>query len=253
MGKLQPGDEVEVDNRGFLAAQTYHRHQVPTADFTAWDQFRTPDGTPMYPQRPVVLGPLFAAAAAGTVQTGRFDGKMILVECLLDREAFPWQADWYRSRVEEHLGSAADDRFRLWFVDNALHGDTSRQESPTHTTSYEVVDGQVVVPSDAIERRGVQPVVALTVHGDVFRAVAEVPNGGGAIVAVEWDLDGSGAFAVRSPVEASARVVAEHRHSFAAPGTYFVTVRVAAHRHGDATTPYARIQNLARVRVVVRD
>ena len=101
---------------------------------------------------------------------------MIVVESLLDREALPWQADWYRSKVEEHLGSAINERFRLWFTDNALHGDDELQESPLHTvsylgvlqqalrdlsgwveqdvappasTSYEVVDGQVIVPVDA--------------------------------------------------------------------------------------------------------
>ena len=192
--QLQAGDAVEVDNRGYLAAQTYHRHQVPTPDFAAWDQYRDADGSPLYPQRPLLLGPLFAAAAAGTVQTGRIEGKMIVVASLLDREALPWQADWYRAKVEEHLGSATDDQFRLWFTDNALHGDDEVQESPTHvvsylgvlhqalrdvsawveqgivpasSTSYEVVDGQVVVPGDAAERQGVQPVVTLTVDGDL--------------------------------------------------------------------------------------
>ena len=289
IARLQSGDAVEVDNRGFLAAQTYQRHQVPTPDFAVWDQFRNPDGTPIYPQRPLILGPLFAAAAAGTVQTGRFEGKMIVVEALLDREAFPWQADWYRSRVHEHLGDATDDHFRLWFVDNALHGDSEIQESPTHTvsylgmlhqalrdlsawvetgvapppsTSYEVLDGQVVVPAEARERRGLQPVVSLTADGgartDVpvgaevtFRATAAVPDGTGAMVTFEWDVDGAGDFPVRDDVGAGERAIVEHHHSFAQPGTYFPTVRVAAHRDGDGTTPYARIQNLARVRVVV--
>ena len=60
-----------IDNSGYLAAETYHRHQVPEdGDFAVWDQFRNPDGSPIYPQRPLVLGPLFAAAAAGTVQSG---------------------------------------------------------------------------------------------------------------------------------------------------------------------------------------
>ncbi|MET0903948.1 MAG: hypothetical protein ABWZ52_11960 [Acidimicrobiales bacterium] len=287
--QLQPGDAVEVDNRGFLAAQTYHRHQVPGPDFPVWDQFRHPDGTPIYPQRPLLLGPLFAAAAAGTVQTGRFDGKMIVVESLLDREALPWQADWYRSKVEEHLGGDIDDRFRLWFTDNALHGDNEVQESPTHvisylgvlhqalrdvsawvehgvepptSTSYEVVDGQVVVPTHAAERGGVQPVVSLQVDGAdavevavgaevTLQAIAEAPPGTGAIVSVEWDLDGRGDFPVREPVQPSERLVAEHRHAFAEPGTYFPTVRVAAHRRGDTTTPFGRLQNLARARVVV--
>ena len=142
---------------------------------------RHPDGTPIYPQRPLLLGPLFAAAAAGTVQTGRFEGRMIVVETLLDREALPWQADWYRAKVREHLANAIDDRFRVWFIDNALHGDDEIQEWPTHTvsylgalhqalrdvsawmerdvtppsnTTYEVIDGQVVVPAEARSEAG---------------------------------------------------------------------------------------------------
>jgi hypothetical protein len=287
--QLQAGDAVEVDNRGYLAAQTYHRHQVPTPDFAPWDQYRDADGSPLYPQRPLLLGPLFAAAAAGTVQTGRIEGKMIVVASLLDREALPWQADWYRARVEEHLGSAIDDQFRLWFTDNALHGDDEVQESPTHvvsylgvlhqalrdlsawvekgivpasSTSYEVVDGQVVVPDDAAERHGVQPVVTLTVDGDervdvtsgaevTFRAVAEVPGHTGVIVRVEWDFDGAGRFPVVESLEPGERAVIERRHTFATSGTWFPTVRVTSNRDGDTSTSYAQIRNLARVRVVV--
>jgi hypothetical protein len=287
--RLRPGDVVELDNRGFLAAQTYHRHQVPTADFTVWDQFRDPDGSPLYPQRPLLLGPLFAAAASGTVQTGRFDGRMIVVASLLDREALPWQADWYRSKVAEHLGELTDDRFRLWFTDNALHGDDEVQEHPTHsvsylgalhqalrdlaawverdvappsTTGYQVVDGQVVVTEGAAGRGGVQPVVSLTADGHdradvavgaavVLQAVVEVPDGVGRVVGVEWDLDGSGRFEVREQVTPGPQVTVERRHAFAEPGTRFVTVRVAAQRDGDVATTYARVQNLARVRVVI--
>lgn len=286
--RLRAGDAVEIDNTGFLAAQTYHRHQVPTSDFAVWDQFREPDGRPTYPQRPLILGPLFAAAAAGTVQTGRFDGKMIVVASLLDREALPWQADWYRTKVREHLGDATNEHFRLWYVDNALHGDDEIQEHPTHTvsylgvlhqalrdlsrwvendvappgsTTYDVVDGQVVVPPDALTRAGVQPVVSLTANGAsraevavgeavTLHARAAAPAGGGSVIQVEWDLDGSGSF-VASEIAANPQVDVEQRRSFASPGTYFVTVRVVAQRDGDRATPYARLQNLARVRVVV--
>ena len=276
--RIRPGDAVEVDNSGFLAAQTYHRHQVPDNDeFPVWDQFRHPDGTPMYPQRPMILGPIFAAAAAGTVQTGRFEGKMIVVESLLDREALPWQADWYRARVRQHLGDALDDHFRVWFTDNALHGDFESQEDPTHTvsyvgmlhqalrdlsrwveaaipppqsTGYEVVDGQVVVPPDAISRRGVQPVVSLTVDGAVradvapgeevtLRVTAEVPPGTGSIVAAEWDFDGTGRYPVHDSLEPASTVVVERRWSSAEPGIFFPVVRVVSHRDGSATSPYA--------------
>jgi hypothetical protein len=292
MVQIEPGDAVQVDNSGYLAAQTYHRHQVPeTGDFPVWDQFRNSDGSPIYPQRPLILGPSFAAGAAGTVQTGRFDGKMIVVESLLDREALPWQGDWYRSKVDEHFGTTAANHFRLWFTDNALHGDDEVQESPTHTvsylgalhqalrdvsrwveegippppsTSYEVTDGQVIVPGDATQRRGIQPVVTLTVNGGAradiavgeevtLLATAQVPEGTGAIVAIEWDLDGSDHFSPAEGTEVSPTVVATCRYTFNTPGTSYPTVRVSSHREGDAASSYARLQNLARVRVVVTD
>jgi hypothetical protein len=289
LDQVGPGDVVEIDNSNFLAAQTYHRHQVPTPDFAVWDQFRAPDGSPLYPQRPFQVGPMFAEAAAGHLQTGRFTGKMIVVACLLDREAFPWQADWYRSKVREHLGERADDHFRLWYVDNALHADEESQEHPAHTvsylgvlhqalrdlsdwvetgracapsTTYTITEGQVHVPALAGDRGGVQPVVTLTVDGGVradvqagqevrLAAVAEVPPGVGKIVAVEWDLDGSGSFSAVDPLDPAEKVTAERRLTLAGPGTHFVTVRVASQREGDRSTPYARMYNLARVRVVV--
>jgi hypothetical protein len=214
---------------------------------------------------------------------------MIVVESLLDREALPWQADWYRSRVREHLGAAMDEHFRLWFTDNALHGDDEVQESPRHTvsylgmlhqalrdlsrwvedgvappasTSYEVVDGQVVVPVEATQRLGIQPVVSLTVDGDVrttapvggtvtLRATAEVPRQTGVIVSVEWDLDGSGRFAEAERIDPAPGVSVERRHAYAGPGTFFPAVRVVAQREGSTTSPFGRLQNLARARVVV--
>jgi hypothetical protein len=288
ISSVRAGDAVEIDNRGYLAAQTYHRHQVPSQDFYVWDQFRNADGSPIYPQRPMLLGPLFAAAAAGTVQTGAFQGKMIVVESLLDREALPWQADWYCARVREHLGAELDEHLRVWFVDNALHGDDEVQEDPTHTisyvgvlhqalrdvsawveqgiapptsTAYEIADGQVIVPTRASARHGVQPAVSLTVNGQAradvsvgdtitLRATAEAPSGGGSIVALEWDLDGTGLFATRDQVTPEPRAVVERQHTVTTPGTSFLTVRVVANRNADADSPYARIQNLARSRVV---
>lgn len=79
---------------------------------------------------------LFAKPAAGTAQQGTFTGKMVVVACLLDREAFPWQADWYHQRAREHHGAATEYRFRLWYVDNAVHGDGAADDDPLHTVSY---------------------------------------------------------------------------------------------------------------------
>lgn len=288
---IQAGDEVQVDNSNFLAAQTYHRHQVPGRDYYVWDQFRRPDGTPIYPQRKMLLGPLFAAAASGTVQDGKFAGKMILLESLWDREALPWQADWYRTKVKAHLGERLDDNFCVWFTDRALHGDMSRQDDPTRvvsylgvlqqalrdlaawveqgkapprSTDYKVVDGLVTVPPTAAERRGIQPVVTARADGRervevragqpvTLTAQVEVPPGTGKVVSAAWDFAGEGTFphVLQLPHGPAERASLTTTHAFAKPGTYFPTVRVAAQRDGDVKTPFARIQNLGRVRVVV--
>jgi len=136
--------------------------------------------------------------------------------------------------------------------------------APPASTNYDVIDGQVIVPTDASQRRGIQPVVSLTANGDLrgdvgpgdaltLRATAQVPDDARFIVAVEWDFDGSGLVPVAESVEPAPRVVNEQRRSFAEPGTYFPTVRVVARRDGSTDSPYARVQNLGRVRVVVRD
>ncbi len=232
--KIKPGDEVQVDNSNFLAVQTYHRHQVPGPEYTAWDQFRDAEGKPLYPQRPFLLGPLFTRGAAGSVPTGKFKGKMILLGSLWDREAYPWQQAWYHDRVRENLGDQTDNYFRLWYTDHAIHGDASGQlddntrvvsylgvlqqalrdlsqwvekgVSPAPSTAYEVVNGgQVSIPENASERAGIQATVQATVNGKdhtsiskgeplEFVAKVEIPKNAGKLVYAAWDFDGSGEF-----------------------------------------------------------
>ncbi len=307
LAQIKEGDSVQVDNSNFLAVQTYHRHQVPGKEYYVWDQFLDNDGKPIYPQRPMLLGPLFTVGAAGVLPTGKFKGKMILLESLWDREAFPWQADWYRSRVKEHLGDSLDNHFRLWYTDHALHGDLSLEDDPTHTisylgvlqqalldlsawvekgiapaatTKYKIEDGQVVIPATAEERKGIQPVVMLKANGGkradvkvgqqvIFTAVVEVPKDRGKIVYAAWNFEGlpkemetgksfdlSNAFPVRAfshqADKTGSRVTLKTTYTFTKPGTYFPTLRVASQREGDSKTPFTRIQNLDRVRVVVK-
>ncbi len=288
---LKPGDEVRVDNSNFLAAQTYHRHQVPDASYKVWDQFRGSDGKPIGPQRMINLGPLFAQGAAGVVPTGKFNGKVIVVQSMLDREAFAWQADWYRQRFDEQLGKEGPNRYRLWYTENALHSWLEDKDAPGRvvsylpvlqqalrdlsmwvekgiappaTTTYKVVDGQVVLPANARNRKGVQPTVVVTINGGskaVVRAgqffsvsaTVEAPSGTGKIVWAAWDFDGAGTFPVSAtlPKKPAAKITIGTSTSFAKPGTYFPTIKVASQRNGDTQTPYARIVNLGRVRVVV--
>ena len=293
---IKVGDEVQIDNSDALAAEYFHRYQVPTPDFYVWDQFRGPDGKPLYPQRSKLIGPMITYGGAGSLQSGKFKGKMIVVESLMDQDAFPWQADWYRTKVKENLGSHLDDNFRLWFTDHAVHGDeyppvdstrvvsylgelyqalrdlsmwVEKGVPPPASTNYKVVDGQIVVPATATERHGIQPVVSLTANGAIradvltgqtvkFSATIEVPPGTGKVVGAEWDFEGEGTFPVVQQIsEGKSNASGSHvtltiTHRFSKPGTYFPVLRASSQREGNATTVFARVQNLGRVRVVVK-
>jgi hypothetical protein len=296
------GDDVLLDNTAYLAFQTYHRHQVPprAGDFPEWDQFRAA-GAPVYPQRPELLGPRYARnGAGGGVQSGRFDGKMIVVQCLLDEGAYPQQAAWYHRRVQSVLGDRTDDSYRVWFVDHAMHGGpvvrpdettrparntrivnfrgvleqalrdvaawAERGTAPPASTAYELVDGQIVVPLRATDRRGIQPVVTLTANGGTraevavgdtveFAALVEVPPGAGTIVAAAFDFEGRGDFADVVPLDNEATsyttTTLTASHEFSGPGTYFPALLVTSQRRGQMEDPFARVDNLGRVRVVV--
>ena len=292
VNSLQPGDNVRIDNSAYLALQTYHRHQLPTPDMYAWNQFRNAKGEPIYPQRKVLIGPIGAMNGAGSLQDGRFTGKMIALESLMDIDALPWQADWYRTKVKEAKGRNIDKEFRLYFIDHAQHTPpvavpaqartvsyqgaleqalrdlsawVERGVQPPASTNYKMVDSQVEVPKSAAQRAGIQPVVTLTanaaVRADVavgtpvtLTAIVEVPSNTGKVVAAEWDFEGVGNYPLAATLAdtRSPRVKLTATYSFSKPGTYFPVLRVASQREGDPNTPYARVQNIGRARVVVK-
>jgi hypothetical protein len=71
-------------------------------------------------------------------------------------------------------------------------------------------------------------------------------------VAAEWDFTGDGTYSAPAITGTGrARVELSARHAYGAPGTYFAVLRVTSQREGDPATPYGRVQNLSRVRVVV--
>lgn len=140
-----------------------------------------------------------------------------------------------------------------------------RGTPPPANTSYKVVDGQIVAPATAAARHGVQAVVALTANGSAraevrigqkveLAATITVPPGTGKVVWAKWDLDGSGKFATPAllPARPAAKATVRSSVSFDQPGIHFVTLKIESERTGNAASPYARIQNLARARVVVR-
>lgn len=226
--KIKSGDEVILDNSNFIAIQTYHRHQVPSSDFKVWNQFCDENGNPLYPQRRSIIGPSFSKSACGSIQSGRFKGKMIVVAALLDESAFPWQPDWYRTKIKEQQGEKYSENFRLWYMDNCIHDDQSKTVDelhlisylgglhqavldvrdwvehgivPAETTNYSVSDGQIKVPLKANERKGIQPIVRLKANGNQcahvkigeavhFTAKVELPSNVGKLTAAEWSFEG---------------------------------------------------------------
>ena len=249
-------------------------------------------GEPIYPQRKVLIGPISAVNGAGSVQSGRFKGKMIALESLMDIDALPWQADWYRTKVQEALGKRLDEEFRIYFIDHAQHTppvgpaaqartvsyqgaleqalrDVSawveRGVKPPASTNYKMVDSQVEVPESAAQRGGTQPVVHVSANGRdraevavgtpvTLSAVVDVPPNTGKVVGAQWDFEGAGNYPVTAQLTEtnSARVTLTATYSFTRPGTYFPVLRATSQREGDAATPYTRVQNLGRVRVVVK-
>lgn len=220
---------------------------------------------------------------------GHIRAKTLVIEVLMDIDALPWQADWYRSAVKQALGPRFEDQFALWFIDHAQHDDPASAAAHAHTVSYagalqqglrdlsawaerdirppdtvyEVVDTQVHVPAAAVDRKGIQPVIALTANRSeraevavgepvTFDASIEVPPNSGQVIAAAWDFEGVGTYPVTEEVKVpQAKVVSSTIHAYDKPGTYFAVLRGISQRQGDSQTPYGRVQNLARVRVIV--
>ncbi|WP_316848892.1 hypothetical protein [Pedobacter agri] len=288
--KLKPGDKVLLDNSNFLAAQTYHRHQVPSVqEYPVWKQYLNKDGSPIFPQQKMLIAPLFTKSASGVLPSGKIKGKVILLSSLWDREASPWQAHWYRSKIEDQLKEKAEDNLRIYYTDRALHGDATVQEDPNQTisylgvlqqalldlskwvekginppdnTRYTIENGQVIVPKNAAERKGIQPTIDLKVKGQKsarlkagtvasFSAEIDLPLNTGQIVDVEIDFNSDGSYEKVKLSKNNKQRFVKVKHKFLARGTFFPTMRVVSQRDGDKNTAFTRIYNLDRVKVVV--
>ena len=151
--------------------------------------------------------------------SGRFAGKMIVVQNTCDDYAWPHAGHMYALLVREALGDSFDDQFRLWYNDHAAHlpaAPTSTRlvnyrgsveqalrdlvewvehgTAPPATTGYRwhAEWSSLTLATTAAERRGIQPVVTLRADGgeraDVrvgetvaFEARAEVPPDAGTL------------------------------------------------------------------------
>ena len=290
---IPAGAKLRYDNSWFLAAHPFHRYQIPKRpDFYPWDQYLTADAAPRYPQRAVEVGPLTTrAVSGGGLQTGKILFPTIMVQSLLDVNALPWNADWYRKQVIRQLGND-QDLYRVYYNDNSDHFSgpapnnnfapyiinynkllyqalrdvadwVEKGIEPPRNTQYEVEDSQINIPYEASERGGIQPVVHLCANYDErrvevvsnqsvsFRAVAEIPTEKGCIVEISWDYEGVGNWESVMVGKAERYKEIYGNHTFATPGTFFPAVRVGSSRSCLLEERYVVPQNLDRVRVVV--
>jgi hypothetical protein len=298
------GDEIQIDNRDFVAFCYYHRY----ATLDTWS--KTPDrvqpeldpwgvdGRPIYPQR--AIQPVGNAAPATYKAT--IDSKMIYIQNSHDAQVWPTTIFPYDAKMRENLGDRVDDHYRLWFVENAPHGTpeflgpalTSEKDpgvwrsrlvsydgvtaqalrevvawveediAPTFCTgAYLTRDNRLMFADTAAERGGVQPVVSVRANGTLraevkvgekvdFVGLAEQPPGAGVILASEWDYEGTGNYVGAEIGVDVSKVELVGSYVYARAGTYFVSFRVSAHRHGAQGVGPA-VTNLARARVVVCD
>ncbi|MCU1345473.1 MAG: hypothetical protein JWL70_1739, partial [Acidimicrobiia bacterium] len=113
---ILPGDEVQLDNRGFLAFCYYYRHHLlPSAE---WD-FLKLDGNPIYPQYELPeMSPFM-----GTVHSAEYQGKLMWVHHTHDSSLWPSQGIGMKGNVERVYGAEeAAKKFKLRWTENAEHG-----------------------------------------------------------------------------------------------------------------------------------
>ncbi|MDT7551338.1 MAG: hypothetical protein QOE84_3732 [Actinomycetota bacterium] len=283
------GDEVQVDNRDFLAFCYIARHHL--LDDPCYDSLRV-DGWPVYPSHDApLMSPLM-----GVCYSGQYDGKLLWQHHTHDSSVWPINGLTYHRAVVGAQGLVgAADSFRLRWIENAEHGPAAmvppepnrasntrlidvkgmHEQSlrdlvdwvelgiPPAGSSWSDRDGQIVLPPTAAERGGIQPVVSVTANGADRAEVApgtevqltvhaEVPPGAGTVISVEWDLDGSGSFPIRQDVDGTATAVElSITHSYDTLGTVYASARVQSHRHGDLAATDGRIENVAQARIVV--
>ena len=91
-----------------------------------------------------------------------------------------------------------------------------------------------------------------------FLATIQMPPDAGKVMNARWEFEGEKDFPIVQEIKPSdvqhsgALVTLTMTHTFAKPGTYFPALLVTSQRAQDANTPFARISNLGRVRVVVK-
>ncbi len=305
---LRVGSRIRINNRFILSMYYYPRHSI-VAGIKSHDQYRNADGSPKYPQRADLSALLHSSyrTMGGRVETGDIKTRIMILEGMADQLSWPIFNVGYTERVRKALGSArADEMMRFYLHDNGSHAEGAGQPgifqqsiqdmmawveqgiAPPPSTRYTVRKGQVILPDDAADRRGLQPVINLEANGGDRAVVGvnqpvsliaklEMPPGTGQIVQYKWTIagDDEAMTVIDKPRETGEverfsstlgdnnevatvldtpqpLVHVKHSITFTQPGTYVVRLNVNGQRDG-LVAPGNRtlVQNYRDVRVVV--
>jgi hypothetical protein len=201
----------------------------------------TVDDRPTFPQH---AGPMVAQEGGGTGHSGRFRGKMIHVNATHDAQVWPNGVLACRAKVEADKGQRTGGSYRLWWVEDAPHGAPqllgpalTPEEDPgvwrSRLVDYDGVTAQALRDLVAWVEQGIEPPAstdfAMTSDGEpvTLTGVGE-QAGAGAIVAAEWDPEGTGRFERFDVDGGLPSITVETTHANARPGTYLACFRVGS-------------------------
>jgi hypothetical protein len=282
LGALANGGKIRVTNRFLLAAYFYPRHTI-VPGYYQYNQYRNADGTPKYPQRPYNVADLTTInQGAGVLSLGAIKTKVILFQNLSDFLAFPSWVAGYANTIEQQLGKAkADQMLRVYYQERGGHtnggivGGVFNQAlidmmawaekgvapRPSSRWTFELPLTQVILSPNAALRKGLQPVVDVTVNGSDHAKVGlnqpvklaarlEMPPATGRIVQYDWTYGtATDATILAKPMQ---RVDVNRTVSFTAPGDYIIRLTANGQRDGLADPADQTLaQNFKEVRVVV--
>ena len=116
---VEPGDEVHIDNRDFLAYCYSYRHHPGTAAEVAR---LAVDGRPVYPQHEWLdMAATSSPVFGGLETTGQPRRPLFLVQHTHDSSGWPSGGTGYADDVRAVAGSSRDERFRFWWLEHAEH------------------------------------------------------------------------------------------------------------------------------------
>ena len=202
---VDPGDEIEVDNRDWIAFTYIYLHSV---EFNVPGLHRADDRVPLEYRRFAVNGaPVhrqIGPPGYALDEVTRLRTKMIYIGATCDAPIWPTIVTPFERYVRQVLGDNADDQFRLWFSENSPHTSAEgtammnaadsdpatwqtrlveyegmaaqalrdvvawveQGVAPPSNTNYQLSeDSGLQLPGSAAERGGIQPVVKLLVNG----------------------------------------------------------------------------------------